>query len=70
MIVMSCDLQVGKFKGIMENATRADGIIKEKFQKNREAMALLSKPVGEIQASLPQAGAQAAVLSGSQVGVM
>ena len=67
---MSCDLQVGKFRGILENATRADGIVKEKFENNREAMILLSKPVGEIQASLPQAGAQAAVLSGSQVGNM
>ncbi|XP_064396654.1 programmed cell death 6-interacting protein-like isoform X2 [Halichondria panicea] len=58
--------EVNKFLNILDNATRADGIVKEKFENNREAMALLSRPVGEIQASLPQAGAQAAVLSGSQ----
>ncbi len=62
--------EVNKFSAFLENATRADGVVKEKFENNREAMALLSRPVGEIQASLPQAGAQAAVLSGSQVSVM
>ncbi len=62
--------EVGKFRGILDNATRADGIVREKFEKNRDAMILLSSPVAEIQSSLPQAGAQAAVLKGSQVGLM
>lgn len=56
-----------KFQTILTNATQADGIVREKYDKNRDAMVLLGKSEGEIQASLPKAGAQAAVLSGSQV---
>ena len=58
---------MNKFQTILENATQADGIVREKYDKNRDAMMLLGKSEGEIKAALPQAGAQAAVLSGSQV---
>ncbi len=56
-----------KFKGILDNATRADSIVREKFDSNREAMIILGKPLPEIQAAIPVAGAQAAAVSGSQV---
>ncbi len=62
--------ETGKFRAILDNATRADGIVRDKFEKNREAMSLLSRPVAEIQTSIPQAGAQAVLLKGSQVRVM
>ena len=56
-----------KFKGILDNATRADGIVREKYESNKEAMVVLGKPLPEIQAAIPAAGAQAAAVSGSQV---
>ena len=56
-----------KFKGILDNATRADGIVREKYESNKEAMIILGKPLPEIQAAIPAAGAQAAAVSGSQV---
>ena len=56
-----------KFKSILDNATRADSIVREKFDSNREAMIILGKPLPEIQAAIPAAGAQAAAVSGSQV---
>ena len=58
---------MAKFKSIIDNATRADGIVKEKFENNRDAMLILGKPIPEIQAAIPAAGAQAAAVSGSQV---
>lgn len=60
-------MQVKKFKGILDNATRADSIVKERYQSNREAMILLGKPEPEITAALPAAGSHAAISSGSQV---
>lgn len=58
--------EVFKFKGILDNATRADGIVREKYESNKEAMVVLGKPLPEIQAAIPAAGAQAAAVSGSQ----
>ena len=58
-----------KFKGILDNATRADGIVREKYESNKEAMVVLGKSLPEIQAAIPAAGAQAAAVSGSQVRV-
>lgn len=62
-------LQVAKFKGILDNATRADSIVKDKYQNNREAMVLLGQSEAEIMAALPAAGAQTAASSSSQVSV-
>ena len=59
---------MAKFKGILDNATRADGIVREKYESNKEAIVILGKPLPEIQAAIPAAGVQAAALSGSQVG--
>lgn len=59
---------MAKFKGILDNATRADAIVKDKYGSNREAMVLLGKPEAEITAAIPAAGSQAAIASGSQVG--
>jgi len=60
-------IQVTKFKTILDNATRADSIVRQKFDSNTAAMQLLSKGEEEIRAALPAAGAQGAVASGSQV---
>ena len=59
--------QVNKFKTILDNAARADCIVREKFENNTAAMQLLSKSEEEIKAALPAAGVQGAVASGSQV---
>ena len=59
--------QVLKLRGILDNATRADSIVKDKYGSNREAMVLLGKPEAEITAAIPVAGSQAAAASGSQV---
>ncbi len=58
---------MAKFTGILDNATRADSIVKDKYGSNREAMVLLGKSEAEITAAIPVAGSQAAVASGSQV---
>ena len=58
---------MNKFKTILDNATRADGIVRQKFDSNTPAMQLLSKGEDEIRAALPAAGVQGAVASGSQV---
>ncbi len=58
---------MNKFKTILDNATRADCIVREKFEKNTAAMQLLSKSEDEIRSSLPAAGVQGAVSTGSEV---
>ena len=63
----SLAMQVAKFNGILDNATRADSIVKDKYGSNREAMVLLGKPEAELSAAIPAAGSQAAVASGSRV---
>lgn len=56
-----------KFKGILDNATRADGIVREKYESNKQAIVILGKPLPEIQAAIPAGGVQAAAISGTQV---
>ena len=56
-----------KFRSILENATRADGIVRQKYESNKEAMVILGKPLPAIQEAIPAAGVQAAAVSGSQV---
>jgi len=58
---------VAKFRGILDNATHADSIVKEKYQANREAMVLLGKSEAEIVAALPAPGAQSSSASLSPV---
>lgn len=60
---------MAKFKGILDNATRADSIVKEKYQSNKEGIVLLGKPEAEIKAAIP-AGSASAVGTGSQVRVI
>ena len=59
--------QVGKFKGILDNAVSADRIVKEKFESYLEAMNLLCKPLEELNAAILEGGTQAAAISGSHV---
>lgn len=58
---------MAKFRAILDNATRADSIVKDKYQSNREAMVLLGQSEGEILAALPAAGAHVAASNSSQV---
>ena len=60
--------EVEKFKGILDAATQADQKVKEKYEGNRQAIILLGKPLEELNAAIPKAGAQASSLSASQVG--
>jgi programmed cell death 6-interacting protein len=58
--------EVTKFQTILETASSADQTVRQKFQNHREAILLLGKPVGELQAALPKAGALAPRIQGSQ----
>ena len=60
--------EVTKFQNIVETATRADSTVKQKFEGHRNAFVTLGKEEQDLEASLPKAGAQSAILSGSQVG--
>ena len=60
--------EITKFKGILDAATQADQKVKEKYESNRQAIILLGKPLEELNAAIPKAGAQASSLSASQVG--
>ena len=58
---------VSKFHNIVETATKADSTVKQKFESHRSAFVMLGKAEPDLEASLPKAGAQSAILSGSQV---
>ena len=47
--------------------SKADLTIKEKFENHRSGMVTLTKDEADLEASLPKAGASAAVISGSSV---
>lgn len=49
--------ELTKYRTIIENAIRADAVVREKFNAHREGMELLSKPDSEIEQALPSAGA-------------
>lgn len=59
--------QVTKFQTILETASGADQTVRQKFESHKEAIVLLGKPVGELQAALPKAGALSSRVQGSQV---
>ena len=59
--------EVNKFNNIVETATKADSTVKQKFESQRNAFVMLGKAEPDLEASLPKAGAQSAILSGSQV---
>lgn len=40
--------EVGKYRGILQAATNADQIVKQKMDENREAIKLLSLPEPEL----------------------
>ncbi|KAL5508811.1 hypothetical protein EMCRGX_G004061 [Ephydatia muelleri] len=56
--------ELEKFRTILDNATRADETIKTKFNTHRNYIAMLSKPVVEIEGLLPKAGASSNSLKG------
>jgi programmed cell death 6-interacting protein len=58
--------EVNKYQTILETASGADQTVRQKFEANKAAIALLGQPVGEIQAALPKAGALSPRVQGSQ----
>ena len=64
---LSHPLQVTKFQTILETASNADQTVRQKFESHKEAIVLLGKPVAELQAALPKAGALSPHVQGSQV---
>lgn len=62
--------QVAKYQSILETASGADQTVREKFQNHKEAIVLLGKPVAELQAALPKAGALSPHIQGCQVGLL
>lgn len=67
LLSLLSSLQVNKYRTILETASGADKVVKDKFQANREAIVLLGKPVPELQASLPKAGTLSSRVQSSQV---
>ncbi|KHN82501.1 Apoptosis-linked protein [Toxocara canis] len=45
--------EVGKYRGILQAATNADQIVKQKMEENREAIKLLSLAEPELRAAIP-----------------
>ena len=60
--------EIGKFKGILETATAADGIVRGKFAKCRDAIELLSRPEPDLKAAIPAASGANAGANASAVG--
>ncbi|XP_030856163.1 programmed cell death 6-interacting protein isoform X2 [Strongylocentrotus purpuratus] len=58
--------EANKYKSIVDNAVRADHVVKDKYNENRRSMEILSKDEVEIAASLPSASG-ASALQGSPV---
>ncbi|VDK46269.1 unnamed protein product [Anisakis simplex] len=45
--------EIGKYRGILQAATNADQIVKQKMEESREAVKLLSLPEPELRAAIP-----------------
>ncbi|KAK7092226.1 programmed cell death 6-interacting protein-like isoform X2 [Littorina saxatilis] len=45
-----------KYKTILDTAIQADRIVRDKYEQNKMAISLLSKPPGELEKALPEAG--------------
>lgn len=55
---------------MLDNAARVDSIVEERYQKNRDAIVLLSKSDAEVIAALSAGGINVTKLSScSQVGI-
>ncbi|XP_013400625.1 programmed cell death 6-interacting protein [Lingula anatina] len=52
--------EAAKYQGILDNAIKADGIVKAKYSENERAIKLLSNP-GELKSALPSASPAAAL---------
>ncbi|XP_012936236.1 programmed cell death 6-interacting protein [Aplysia californica] len=53
--------EAGKYKSILDTAIQADHIVKQKYDTHKNAIALLSKPKGDIESALPAASAAASM---------
>ncbi|XP_032218255.2 programmed cell death 6-interacting protein [Nematostella vectensis] len=57
--------EANKYRGILENAVRADAIVREKYNAHRQAMDLLCKGESEIAAALPTVNASSSATAAS-----
>ncbi|KAJ7384190.1 Rhophilin, Rho GTPase binding protein [Desmophyllum pertusum] len=57
--------EADKYRTIMENAVRADAVVREKYNKHRRNMDLLSKGEAELTAAIPKVGAASSSSSSS-----
>ncbi|CAH3130479.1 unnamed protein product [Pocillopora meandrina] len=56
-LTMQLRQEAEKYRGILENAVRADAIVKEKYNNHRRNMDLLSKGEAQLAAAIPKVGA-------------
>lgn len=56
-LTMQLRQEADKYRGILENAVRADDIVREKYNNHRRNMDLLSKGEAELAAAIPKVGA-------------
>ncbi|XP_072455345.1 programmed cell death 6-interacting protein isoform X1 [Notamacropus eugenii] len=54
------------FKGVLDKAVQADGLVRERYQSHRDTIALLCKPEPELNAAIPSAN-PAKTMQGSEV---
>lgn len=66
-LTTSIRAEVNKFQNIIDTATSADVTVRQKFDTHRAAIVTLGKDETSLESSLPKAGAQSAISSGSQV---
>ncbi|RMX52510.1 hypothetical protein pdam_00015525 [Pocillopora damicornis] len=56
-LTMQLRQEADKYRGILENAVRADAIVREKYNNHRRNMDLLSKGEAQLAAAIPKVGA-------------
>lgn len=61
---------VSKYRQITNNATEADKVVKEKYDKHLAGMELLSQPLSDIKSSVPQSSMGGDVMNSSAVATL
>ena len=58
-IAINLYADAAKYQAIVENAKKADGIVREKYMKSREGIELLGLPEAELKQKVPSASSLA-----------
>ncbi|EDV20985.1 uncharacterized protein TRIADDRAFT_38299 [Trichoplax adhaerens] len=66
-LTASLRIEMNKYKGIIENALKADAIVRDKYNKSRNAMIVLSKGEVELKNYIPKTGSGNAVANSKAV---